>query len=181
MLHPSFRLHFAAMGTRLCCSVKWLILDEADKLFEEGLKSFRDQFNQIYAACCHPERKVGLFSATWTNSVAKWGRKNLPGLMTVSVGQRNAATSLVDQELLFVGSEPGKLLAFRDLVRTGMQPPVLVFVDSKVCMAISKHCRMQTDVCEFLTLGSSATTVQRIDLRWYQCGCHSCRSQPART
>lgn len=51
--------------------------------------------------------------------------------MTVSVGQRNAATALVDQKLQFVGSEAGKLLAFRDLVRTGVQPPVLVFVDTK--------------------------------------------------
>lgn len=44
---------------------------------------------------------------------------------------RNTATDLVDQELLFVGNEQGKLLAFRDIVRKGMSPPVLVFVQSK--------------------------------------------------
>lgn len=120
-------------------SVKWLILDEADKLFEEGTKCFRDQFDQIYAACSHPARKCGMFSATWTNPVAKWCRANLQRLLTVSVGQRNAATALVDQELLFVGSEAGKLLAFRDLLRTGMQPPVLVFVDSKVRLVFLMH------------------------------------------
>lgn len=27
----------------LCCRVEWLILDEADKLFEEGKDGFRDQ------------------------------------------------------------------------------------------------------------------------------------------
>lgn len=44
---------------------------------------------------------------------------------------RNTATELVDQELLFVGNEHGKLLAFRDIVKKGISPPVLVFVQSK--------------------------------------------------
>jgi ATP-dependent RNA helicase DDX52/ROK1 len=43
----------------------------------------------------------------------------------------NAAVDSVEQELLFVGSESGKLLAIRDLMRKGLQPPVLVFVQSK--------------------------------------------------
>lgn len=33
--------------------------------------------------------------------------------------------------MLFVGSEAGKLIAFRDIVRKGITPPVLVFVQSK--------------------------------------------------
>lgn len=44
---------------------------------------------------------------------------------------RNAATDLVEQELLFVGNESGKLVAFRNLVHKGLAPPVLVFVQSK--------------------------------------------------
>lgn len=64
--------------------------------------------------------------------VAKWGRKNIKNLCTISIGQRNSATDLVDQELLFVGNEAGKLIAFRNLIREGLKPPVLVFVDSKV-------------------------------------------------
>ncbi|GBP15393.1 Probable ATP-dependent RNA helicase DDX52, partial [Eumeta japonica] len=43
----------------------------------------------------------------------------------------NAATEFVEQELLFVaGSESGKLLV-RGMVRTGLKPPVLVFVQSE--------------------------------------------------
>lgn len=114
-------------------SVKWLILDEADKLFEEGKNSFRKQFDKIYAACTNEHKKVALLSATWTMPVAKWGRKNIADLYTVSIGQRNSATDLVDQELLFVGNEAGKMIAFRNLLRSGLKPPVLVFVDSKVC------------------------------------------------
>lgn len=118
------------------CSIEWLVLDEADKLFEEGKNSFREQFDKIYGACTHEKKKVGMFSATWTMPVSKWGRKNVKGLHTVSIGQRNSATDLVDQELLFVGNEAGKLIAFRNLVREGLKPPVLVFVDSKVSLAV---------------------------------------------
>lgn len=99
---------------------------------EEGANSFKEQFDQILGACTSSSRKVALFSATYTVPVAKWAIRNLKGLVRVTVGERNAATDTVQQDLLFVGSESGKLLAFRDLVRGGLQPPVLVFVQSKV-------------------------------------------------
>lgn len=107
-------------------------------MFEEGKNGFREQFDQIYKECSRPSIKVGLFSATWTNAVAKWCRKNLKGFLTITIGQRNAATDLVEQELVFVGSEAGKLLAFREMLRKGLQPPVLVFVDSKVSVPIKE-------------------------------------------
>jgi len=44
---------------------------------------------------------------------------------------RNAATDTVEQELVFVGQEAGKLLAMRQIILKGFQPPVLVFVQSK--------------------------------------------------
>ncbi|XP_074029596.1 probable ATP-dependent RNA helicase DDX52 [Leptinotarsa decemlineata] len=87
--------------------------------------------NEIMKACSGKDRKIAMFSATYTPIVAKWCVHNMKGLVRVTVGQRNAATDLVDQELLFVGNEQGKLLAFRDLVRKGLSPPVLVFVQSK--------------------------------------------------
>ncbi|KAF6093263.1 DExD-box helicase 52 [Phyllostomus discolor] len=43
---------------------------------------------------------------------------------------RNSAVETVEQELLFVGSETGKLLAMRELIKKGFNPPVLVFVQS---------------------------------------------------
>ena len=44
---------------------------------------------------------------------------------------RNAATDTVEQELVFVGQESGKLLAMRQIILRGFHPPVLVFVQSK--------------------------------------------------
>ena len=43
-----------------------------------------------------------------------------------------SAASSVDQKLLFVGTEEGKLLAMRQLLRDGgTRPPIMVFVQSK--------------------------------------------------
>ncbi|KAG5896036.1 hypothetical protein JTB14_011031 [Gonioctena quinquepunctata] len=112
-------------------NIEWLIIDEADKLFESGNRGFREQLNEILKTCTCENRKIAMFSATYTPIVAKWCVHNMKGLVRLTVGQRNAATDSVEQELLFVGNEHGKLLAFRDLVRKGLSPPVLVFVQSK--------------------------------------------------
>nr|CAD7602821.1 unnamed protein product [Timema genevievae] len=112
-------------------SVEWLVVDESDKLFESGAKGFRDQLATIYNACDSTTLKRAMFSATSTPDVARWARKNLTDLALVTVGHRNSAAEQVEQELLFVGSEAGKLVAFRNLVHQGLKPPVLVFVQSK--------------------------------------------------
>ncbi|XP_046825409.1 probable ATP-dependent RNA helicase DDX52 [Vespa crabro] len=112
-------------------NVQWLIVDEADKLFEDGMRGFRDQLEEISTACTNSNLHRALFSATTTPVVTKWCRKNLKGLITVTVGQRNSAVNLIEQELLFVGSERGKLVAIRNIILKGIAPPVLVFVQSK--------------------------------------------------
>jgi len=111
--------------------VEWFVLDEADRLMEEGQNNFKEQLDDIYAACSHPTKCVAFFSATYTVPVAKWALRHLKNLVRITIGVQNSATKTVQQELLFVGSESGKLVAMRDLVRQGLQPPVLVFVQSK--------------------------------------------------
>ncbi|KYN27282.1 PREDICTED: probable ATP-dependent RNA helicase DDX52 [Trachymyrmex cornetzi] len=112
-------------------NVEWLIVDEADKLFEEGIRGFREQLEEITKACVSTSLRRSMFSATNTPAVSKWCRRNMKGLVTVTVGQRNAAADLVDQKLLFVGNERGKLVEFRNIIQKGISPPVLVFVQSK--------------------------------------------------
>lgn len=73
---------------KLFSSIEWLIIDEADKLFEDGSRSFRDQLNQILQACDNPKRKIAMFSATHTPVVAKWCVRNMPGLIRVTIGHR---------------------------------------------------------------------------------------------
>uniref|UniRef100_A0ABM5EN72 Probable ATP-dependent RNA helicase DDX52 n=1 Tax=Pogona vitticeps TaxID=103695 RepID=A0ABM5EN72_9SAUR len=110
--------------------VEWLVVDESDKLFEDGKTGFRDQLATIFLACTSHLVKRAMFSATFAHDVEQWCKLNLDNVISVSIGARNAAAETVDQELLFVGSETGKLLAMRDLVKKGFTPPVLVFVQS---------------------------------------------------
>lgn len=49
----------------------------------------------------------------------------------LSVGTPNAGATDIDQRLVYVGKEEGKLLAIRQLVQDGLRPPVLVFLQSK--------------------------------------------------
>ncbi|KAI2651066.1 putative ATP-dependent RNA helicase DDX52 [Labeo rohita] len=95
-------------------SVEWLVVDESDKLFEDGKKGFREQLATIFLACTSPKIHRVLFSATFATDVEEW----------------NSAAETVEQQLLFVGSENGKLLAMRNLIKQGFLPPVLVFVQS---------------------------------------------------
>ncbi|XP_066491476.1 probable ATP-dependent RNA helicase DDX52 [Tiliqua scincoides] len=110
--------------------VEWLVVDESDKLFEDGKTGFRDQLATIFLACTSPVVRRAMFSATFAHDVEQWCKLNLDNIISVSIGARNSAAETVDQELVFVGSETGKLLAVRDLVKKGFTPPVLVFVQS---------------------------------------------------
>ena len=50
----------------------------------------------------------------------------------VQIGQRGAATDTIEQKLIFVGREEGKLVAMRQLIQEGgMTPPVIIFVQSR--------------------------------------------------
>ncbi|MEE6469435.1 hypothetical protein FKM82_008621 [Ascaphus truei] len=111
-------------------SVEWLVVDESDKLFEDGKMGFRDQLASIFVACTSHLVKRAMFSATFAHDVEQWCKLHLDSAVSVSVGARNSAADTVEQSLLFVGSETGKLLAMRDLIKKGFSPPVLVFVQS---------------------------------------------------
>ncbi|KAG7484796.1 hypothetical protein MATL_G00054120 [Megalops atlanticus] len=111
-------------------SVEWLVVDESDKLFEDGKTGFREQLATIFLACSSPKIRRAFFSATVALDVEQWCRLNLDNLVSVNIGPRNTAAETVEQELLFVGTENGKLLAMRDLIKKGFMPPVLVFVQS---------------------------------------------------
>ena len=110
--------------------IEWLVVDEADRLFEEG---FREQLAVIYNACSNSKKLTNkaMFSATLTTEVEQWCKLNLNNVLTVTIGARNSATETVEQKLSYVGNEKGKLLAFKELISEGVKPPVLVFVQSK--------------------------------------------------
>jgi ATP-dependent RNA helicase DDX52/ROK1 len=108
--------------------VTTLVLDEADKLLDLG---FLEQVDTLLGACTHPDVARALFSATMMPAIEQLADTVLRQPVRVVVGEKNAAADTVDQSLVFVGREDGKVLALRQMIKQGVRPPVLVFVQSK--------------------------------------------------
>ncbi|KOX78487.1 putative ATP-dependent RNA helicase DDX52 [Melipona quadrifasciata] len=92
-------------------NVEWLIVDEVDKLFEDGTRCFRNQLETILKSCTNENLHKGMFSATNTSVVSKWCRHNLKEILF-----KRYYTYL----LIYI------LITFK-----GVLPPVLIFVQSK--------------------------------------------------
>ncbi|KAG0330826.1 RNA-dependent ATPase rok1 [Podila humilis] len=107
--------------------VRHLILDEADKLLEQG---FLEQTDEIFAACSHPSLQKSLFSATLPSGVEALANTFMRSPIRIVIGSKNAATETINQKLVYCGSEEGKLIAMRQQIQNGLKPPVLIFVQS---------------------------------------------------
>ncbi|KAI1320804.1 RNA-dependent ATPase rok1 [Mortierella claussenii] len=107
--------------------VRHLILDEADKLLEQG---FLEQTDEIFAACSHPSLQKSLFSATLPSGVEALANTFMRSPIRIVIGSKNAATETINQKLVYCGSEEGKLIAIRQQIQGGLKPPVLIFVQS---------------------------------------------------
>ncbi|XP_058082059.1 DEAD-box ATP-dependent RNA helicase 57 [Magnolia sinica] len=129
LVSTPLRLEFAIRKRKLDLSrVEYLILDESDKLFELG---FVEQIDSVVKACSNPSIIRSLFSATLPDSVEELARTIMHDAVRVIVGRKNSASELIKQKLIFAGSEEGKLLALRQSFAESLNPPILVFVQSK--------------------------------------------------
>ncbi|KAK8928527.1 DEAD-box ATP-dependent RNA helicase 57 [Platanthera zijinensis] len=129
LVSTPLRVDFAVCKRKLDLSrVEYLVLDESDKLFELG---FVEQIDSVVKACSNPSIVRSLFSATLPDSVEELARTIMHDAVRVIVGRKNSASALVKQKLLFAGSEKGKLLALRQSFAESLNPPILVFVQSK--------------------------------------------------
>lgn len=68
--------------------MEWLVVDESDKLFEDGKTGFREQLATVFLACSGSKVRRAFFSATCTQEVEQWCRLNLDNLVSVNIGQR---------------------------------------------------------------------------------------------
>lgn len=129
IISTPLRLDFVIRKRKLDLSrVKYLVLDEADKLFELG---FMEQIDSVVKACSRTTVVRSLFSATLPESVEKLASTVMVDAVRVNVGRKNSASELIKQKLVFTGSENGKLLALRQCFQESLNPPVLVFAQSK--------------------------------------------------
>lgn len=106
----------------------FVVLDEADKLLE--IDGFLEQSDRIMAACSSKKLVKVCFSATIPSNVEQLALNAMRDPVRLLVGAMNASSQDIEQELKWVLSEQGKLLAMRQILSDGFEPPVLVFVQS---------------------------------------------------
>ncbi|CAN3365337.1 ATP-dependent RNA helicase Rok1p [Diutina catenulata] len=105
-----------------------LVVDEADKLFSRG---FVEQTDEILSHCTNPRIRKSMFSATMLSGVEDMARSIMRDPIRVVVGKKEAASSTIDQKLVFTGNEEGKLLAIRQMIQNSeFKPPVIIFLQS---------------------------------------------------
>ncbi|KAB1223916.1 DEAD-box ATP-dependent RNA helicase 57 [Morella rubra] len=129
LISTPLRLRLSVRKKKLDLSkVEYLVLDESDKLFEEGLLK---QIDSVVKACSNPSIIRSMFSATLPDFVEELARTIMHDAVRIIVGRKNTACESIKQKLVFAGSEEGKLLALRQSFAESLNPPVLVFVQSK--------------------------------------------------
>ncbi|GAX19871.1 ATP-dependent RNA helicase DDX52/ROK1 [Fistulifera solaris] len=118
-------------------SVRIVVLDEADRLLDasdsgsDKSRTFLSQIDTILSEIPATATRA-LFSATVTPTVRALSESILRNPVDVSIGGGGGANADIDQKLMFVGNEQGKLLAIRQLVQRGeFDFPALVFCQSQ--------------------------------------------------
>eukprot|EP00796_Vickermania_ingenoplastis_P013350 gene13350-9182_t len=109
--------------------VEYVVFDEGDRLWD-AKSDFFAATDTILTACSRRDKVVSLFSATLSEHVEAAARSVMQNPVRLIVKGRKAANSNVHQRILFCGSELGKIVAMRNLIREGLTAPVLVFVQS---------------------------------------------------
>ncbi|EXC16265.1 DEAD-box ATP-dependent RNA helicase 57 [Morus notabilis] len=137
--------------------VEYLVLDESDKLFELGLLK---QIDSVVKACSNPSIVRSLFSATLPDFVEELARTIMHDAVRVIIGRKNTASENVKQKLVFAGSEEGKLLALRQSFAESLNPPVLIFVQSKE-RAKELHAELVVDNIRVDVIHSDLSQAQR--------------------
>ncbi|CAN6921713.1 unnamed protein product [Brassica oleracea] len=129
LISTPMRLKRAIKAKKIDLSkVEYLVLDESDKLFEQSMLK---QIDGVVKACSNPSIIRSLFSATLPDSVEELARSIMHDAVRVIIGRKNTASETVKQKLVFAGTEEGKLLALRQSFAQSLNPPVLIFMQSK--------------------------------------------------
>lgn len=108
--------------------VEQLIIDEADKLFDQG---FVEQTDDILLSCSNPVIRKSMFSATIPSGVEEMAHSIMKDPIRVIIGHKEAASNTIEQKLVYTGNEEGKLLAIRQMIQESeFKPPIIIFLQS---------------------------------------------------
>ncbi|RDL42359.1 p-loop containing nucleoside triphosphate hydrolase protein [Venustampulla echinocandica] len=161
-------------------TVRTLVLDEADVLLDP---LFRDQMLGIWDSCSNPELCVTLWSATMGSNIetlaastirsrrTQLGLKDDTRIIRLVVGLKDSAIPNITHRLTYAATEPGKLLALRQLLHPSakttdatqsLRPPFLVFTQT-IPRAVALHSELLYDI-PIEAGGSSRIAVLHSDL-----------------
>ncbi|KAI9047451.1 hypothetical protein LZ554_008170 [Drepanopeziza brunnea f. sp. 'monogermtubi'] len=160
-------------------SVRTLVLDEADVLLDP---LFRDQTLGIWSSCTNPSLRVTLWSATMGSNIealasstilSRRSSLSLPNtpIIRLVVGLKDSAIPNITHRLVYAATEPGKLLALRQLLHPtagsdpkaiSLRPPFLVFTQT-IPRAVALHAELLYDIPSEAG-GSSRIAVLHSDL-----------------
>lgn len=148
-------------STKTLPSVRSLILDEADVLLDQ---LFRDQTVGIWSACTSSDLSLTFWSATMGSNIetlmtdqlkAHSNARDIPAkpLIRLVVGLKDTAVPNITHKLTYTATEPGKLLALRQLLHPAsgadsgppLRPPFLVFTQT-IDRATALHDELKYDI-----------------------------------
>ncbi len=96
---------------------------------------FLEQLETILKNSNNQDISKFLFSATMQPGIEDHVRQTVMGagtsVLKIQIGIRNSTATAVEQKIVYVGKEDGKLSTLRQLIRDGFEPPMLIFVQSK--------------------------------------------------
>ncbi|KAJ9150424.1 ATP-dependent RNA helicase ROK1 [Pleurostoma richardsiae] len=159
---PMLLLNSLKAGSKTLPTVKTLILDEADVLLDP---LFREQTMGIWSACASPELHLTFWSATMGSNIETIITDQLKShseargvtdprpLVRLVVGLKDTAVPNIRHKLIYTATEPGKLLAIRQLLHPvagsdsgpPLRPPFLVFTQT-IERATALHDELKYDI-----------------------------------
>ncbi|KAH3686443.1 hypothetical protein WICPIJ_002623 [Wickerhamomyces pijperi] len=143
--------------------LKFLIMDEADKLFD---KTFIAQTDEIVSKITTNNAKLQklMFSATIPSKIEQIASSVLIDPIRVIIGHKEAANDSIEQKLVYTGNEEGKLLAIRQLIQESeFRPPIIIFLQS-IARAKALYHELLYDNLKIEVLHSEKTQTQRDDI-----------------
>ncbi|KAK3329093.1 P-loop containing nucleoside triphosphate hydrolase protein [Apodospora peruviana] len=159
---PKILLNFLSGGKsgvkKSLPQVRSLILDEADVLLDP---IFRKQTMTIWKACSNPDLSLTCWSATMASNIealianeiskrCKRVKCSPKPLIRLVVGLKDTAVPNITHKLIYTATEPGKLLALRQLLHPAdsgppLRPPFLVFTQT-IERAQALHDELKYDI-----------------------------------